>query len=191
MDQDAIWHGGRPWPKRHNCARWRLSSPPQKRVQFGPSLLWPSWWMDQDATWYGGLEVGLGPGHIVLMSVVAKQLDGSRCHLVRMYASAQATLCYMGTHLTLAKGTQPPIFGRCLLWWNGRPSQLLLSTCIAYTAAVCLMLVKMLCLLNRCWHKGFDKENKRKWHTNRQGMSMYPGAKTVVRTVMVIVAVLR
>jgi len=22
--------------------------------------------MDQDATWYGGTEVGIGPGHIVL-----------------------------------------------------------------------------------------------------------------------------
>jgi len=28
---------------------------------FGPCLLWPNGWMDQDATWYGGL----GPGHIL------------------------------------------------------------------------------------------------------------------------------
>jgi len=58
-----------------------------------------------------GVEVGLDPGHIVLdgdpapppqkvygpnsrpMSVVAKRLDGSRCHLVCMYTSAQVTLC--------------------------------------------------------------------------------------------------
>jgi len=66
---------------------------------FGPCLLWPNGWMDQDVTWYGG------PDHIVLdgdpappkrgttaphfwsMSIVAmKRLDGSRCqcHLVRM-----------------------------------------------------------------------------------------------------------
>jgi len=58
-------------------------------------------------------EVGLGAGYIVLdgdpaplppkkgtqaptfwpMSVVAKRLDGSRCHLVRRQALAQATLC--------------------------------------------------------------------------------------------------
>ena len=56
------------------------------------------------------MEVGLGPGHIVLdgdpaprqkgaqppnfwpMSV-AKRLDGSRCHLERGETSAQATLC--------------------------------------------------------------------------------------------------
>ena len=30
---------------------------------FGPYLLWPNGWMDQDATWYEGR---LGPGHIVL-----------------------------------------------------------------------------------------------------------------------------
>jgi len=47
-----------------------------------------------------GREVGLGPGDIVL--------DGAQ--LPR-------------------KGTAP-IFGRCLLWQNGRPSQLLLSSCI-------------------------------------------------------------
>jgi len=59
-----------------------------------------------------GVEVGLGPGQIVLdgtqlpppkkkgtapnfrpMSVVAKWLDGSRCHLVWRWASAQAILC--------------------------------------------------------------------------------------------------
>ena len=66
--------------------------------------------MDQDATLYDGRQ--FGPGNIVLdanpappqgaqpppskisaMSVVAKQLDGSRCHLVRRQASAKDTLC--------------------------------------------------------------------------------------------------
>ena len=40
------------------CARWGPSSPdPQKGHSppiFGPYLLWPKGWMDQDATWYGG-----------------------------------------------------------------------------------------------------------------------------------------
>jgi len=58
-----------------------------------------------------GMEVGLNPGHIVLdgdptplskrgtapnfrpMSVVAKRLDGSKCHLVGRSASALDTLC--------------------------------------------------------------------------------------------------
>jgi len=85
-----------------------------------------------------GTEVGLDPGHIVLdgnlapltlhppqkggtvanfrlMSVVAKWMDGLRCHLVRRQVSAQATLCYMGTQLP-PREAQPPIFGPCLLW---------------------------------------------------------------------------
>jgi len=32
----------------------------------GPYLLWPNVWMDQDATWYGGIKEGLGPGDFVL-----------------------------------------------------------------------------------------------------------------------------
>jgi len=49
-----------------------------------------------------GTEIGLGPGHIVL--------DGE-------------------TQLPSRKGAQPPLFCPCLLWPNGRPSQLLLSSC--------------------------------------------------------------
>jgi len=50
-----------------------------------------------------GMKVGLGPGHIVL--------DGTQVP---------------------PKGAHPLIFGRCLLWPNGRPSQLLSSTCIVF-----------------------------------------------------------
>jgi len=51
-----------------------------------------------------GREVGLGPGHVVL--------DEDPCSFPR-------------------KDAQPPhtIFGPCLLWPNGRPSQLVLCTC--------------------------------------------------------------
>ena len=43
-------------------------APPTERATapppiFGPCLLWPNGWMDQDATWYA---VGLGQGDIVL-----------------------------------------------------------------------------------------------------------------------------
>jgi len=48
-------------------------------------------------------QVGLGPGHIVL--------DGDPAP---------------------PRGAQPPIFGPCLLWPNGRPFQLLLSTCFKW-----------------------------------------------------------
>jgi len=139
-----------------------------------------------------GMKVGLGPRHVVLdgdpapvppkkgakpnfrpMCIVAKQLDGSRCHLAGRQASAQAT-ALDGTelppkgghnlnfwHMSIVakrldasvyhllrrwprprrhcvrwgpappaseRGT-PPIFGPCLLWPNGRPSQPLLSSC--------------------------------------------------------------
>ena len=68
-----------------------------------------------------GVEVGLGPCHIVLdgnpaprkgaqhpppnfrpMSIVAKRLDGSRCH--------EETLSYMGTELPTERGTAAPTF---------------------------------------------------------------------------------
>ena len=49
---------------------------------------------------------------------------------VPRWALAQATLCYIGTQLPLPKWAPPPIFGPCLLWPNGCPSQPLLSTCI-------------------------------------------------------------
>jgi len=59
-------------------------------------------WMDYDATWYGG--IGLGPGDIVL--------DGE-----------------LGPSSATERGTSAPLFGPCLLWPNGRPSQQLLSSC--------------------------------------------------------------
>ena len=118
--QDGTCHVGRPRPRPHR-ARWGPRSPsPEKGEQppmFGPCLLWPKAGCIRIPL---GMEVGLGPGHIVLdgdpappfqerersphksqlkaphfrlISIVTKQLDGSRCHLVWRYASAQATLC--------------------------------------------------------------------------------------------------
>ena len=63
-------------------------------------VLWPNGWMDQDATWYGGRP-------------------RPRPHCVRWGPSSPK------------RGTAPPpIFGPCLLWPNGSPSQLLLSTVV-------------------------------------------------------------
>jgi len=56
---------------------------------------------DQDATWYG--DIGLSPGHIVL--------DGDPTPPPRKRDKSS-----------------PPLFGPCLLWPNGRPSQQLLSS---------------------------------------------------------------
>ena len=66
---------------------------------FGPCLLRPNGWMDEASTWHGG---NLSPGDFVLdgdpvlfpqkgrsplpnfrpISIVAKRLDASRCHLI-------------------------------------------------------------------------------------------------------------
>jgi len=101
VDQDATWYGGGPQPgPRPHCVIWGASSLPQKghsSPQFSAHVC-----CGQTAGWITmplGMEVDLGPGHIVLhwepppskkgtaptswpMSIVAKCLDGSRCHLV-------------------------------------------------------------------------------------------------------------
>jgi len=55
MDQDKTWRAGRPrrWP---HCVTWGPSPLPQRGQSppiFGPYLLWPNGWMDQDVTRYG------------------------------------------------------------------------------------------------------------------------------------------
>ena len=102
-DQDGTWHADRfrPWP---HCVRWEPSSPPPKEhsPQFSAHIC-----CGQIAAWIKmshGMELGLGPGDFVLdgdpvalspikgaapsllnfgpISIVAKRLDASRCHLV-------------------------------------------------------------------------------------------------------------
>ena len=77
-DHNKTWHAGRPRPWPH-CVRWGPSSSSPKRG-IAPSF-WP-------------------------MFVVAKRLDGSRCHLVRRKASAQAVLLH-GDQLPSQKGNNP------------------------------------------------------------------------------------
>jgi len=48
-----------------DCVRWDPAPLPKKGGSpsspiFGPYLLWPNGWMDEDGIWHGG-----GPGHIV------------------------------------------------------------------------------------------------------------------------------
>ena len=101
MDQDETWHGGRPhtWP---HCVRWGPSCPSKwAQPQFSAHVC-----CGQLAGWIKmplDMEVDLCPGQIVL--------DGDP---------------------TPPKEAQQPrlLFGRChLLWTNGCPSRLLLSTC--------------------------------------------------------------
>jgi len=100
MDQDATRYVCRPRPKRH-CVRWGLISHSPKGAQppiFGPYLLWPNGLMEPDVTWYGGRprprrhcprwgpssppKKEAEPPNFWPLSVVAKRLDASRCHLV-------------------------------------------------------------------------------------------------------------
>jgi len=99
IDQNATWYGGTPRHRSH-CARWVPLQEGGTVPQFSAHICY-----GQTAGWIKmplGTMAGLGPGNIVLdadpapppprgtaspkfrpMSVVAKQLDGSRCHLVR------------------------------------------------------------------------------------------------------------
>jgi len=84
MDQDT-WYGGRPLPRRH-CVKWGPSSPSPKGGRAPPQFS-AHVYCGQTAGWIKvalGMEVGLGPGHIVL--------DGNPAPLPK-------------------KGTESPIFG--------------------------------------------------------------------------------
>jgi len=80
-----------------------------------------------------GMEVSLGPGHIVLdgdpaplpkkgaqtpnfppIFIVAKRLDASCCHVV-----GHGYIVLDGDPVAPPQGTQPPILGPYLLWPNG------------------------------------------------------------------------
>jgi len=88
-------------PRRH-CVRWGPSSPPKRATEkpptlFGPCILWPNGWITMPCSME--VSLGLGAGYIVLdgehqkkgtapnfrpVSVVDKQLDGSRCHFMQV-----------------------------------------------------------------------------------------------------------
>ena len=54
---------------------------------FGPCLLWPNGCVDQDATWYGGIN--LGPGDVVLDGVAAPPKKGTDAGLLFMSTVAK------------------------------------------------------------------------------------------------------
>ena len=66
MDQGETWLAGRPRPSPH-CVRWGPSSPSPKGAE--PSQFLAHICCGQMARWINmplGMEVGLGPGHIML-----------------------------------------------------------------------------------------------------------------------------
>jgi len=139
MGQNATWYGGRLRPRRH-CVRWEHSSPKGAQSPppiFSPCLLWPNGWIDHDDIWYAGTPrprrhcVRWGPscplrkGHsslpsFRLMSIVDKQLDESRCHLVwREVGLGPGHAVLDGDPSPQKEAQQSPIFGPRLFWPNG------------------------------------------------------------------------
>jgi len=147
MDQDETWHAGRPQPWPH-CVRWGHSCPSPKGAhppQFSAHIC-----CGQMAGWIKmplRSEVGLLPSDIVLDGDLAPPpKKGTAPHFsAHVYRGQTAGWIKMplGTKVGLGpghivshgdqappKGTHNPIFGPCVLWPNGHPSQLLLSTCL-------------------------------------------------------------
>jgi len=127
LGPDDILLDGDPAPPRQKGDR-----PPSPI--FGPCLLWPNGWMDQD-TWQGGRpqprrlcvrwrpspspENGAEPPNFRPTSVVAKRLDELRCHLYGGRPWPMRHYVRWGPSSPSPNGAQPPIFGQCPLFPNG------------------------------------------------------------------------
>ena len=85
------------------------------------------------------MEVSLGPRHIVLDRDAAPQISahvycGQMAEWIKMPLGSEVDLgpCHIALDVDPAphpKGhSSTPLFGPCLLWPNGRPSQLLLNS---------------------------------------------------------------
>ena len=130
MHQDETRRAGRPRPWPHSV-RWGPSCPPQGYgPQFSAHIC-----CGQMAGWIKtpiGRKVGLDPSNIVLegdqLCSPSPKRGQSPQFSAHVYCGQTGRWFKMplGTKVRLVLGH---IFGRCLLWPNGRPSQLLLSTC--------------------------------------------------------------
>jgi len=144
LDQDATWYEGRPLPRPH-FVTWGPSSPSPKKghsslLIFSPHLLWPNGWMDQDDTWYRDtprlwlytvLDGDPLKGHSPQFS--AHVCCGQTAGWIKMQLGTEvgpADIVLDGDPALPKRGKASPLFGPCLLWRNGRPSQLLLSFCL-------------------------------------------------------------
>jgi len=142
MDNDAMLYGSRPRPMRH-CVRWGPRSPQNGTA---PTQFSVHVYCGKTAGWIKmplGTEVGLGPGDIVL--------DGDPVPPKRGTASQFSAQVYCGQRLDGWYGSRPWPRPHCVRWgpsppskWaqksrlfsarvycgHGRPSQLLLSSCL-------------------------------------------------------------
>jgi len=115
---------------------------------FSLCLLWPNGWMDQDATWYGGMpqcrphcgrwrpssssKKGAQPPPPIFSPCLLWP-NGWMDQDATSYEDRPRPKPHCVTwglgHISSPEGAQPPIFGRCLLRPNGHPPLLLLNTC--------------------------------------------------------------
>jgi len=155
MDQDETWQAGRyrPWP---HSVRWGPSLLPQKGrspTQFSVHVYCgqtaASFCMDQDATWYGGRPrptqrcVRCGPSYPQKKGTPNPPNFGP-C-LLWPYGWMDENAAWYGSrprprpHCTTRspssreRGTAAPLFSAHVYCGYGRPSQLLLSSCLTYS----------------------------------------------------------
>ena len=81
---------------------------------FGPCLLWPNGWMDQDATWYGSIP-------------------------------RPTPHCVRRRPISPVKGNSSRLFSAHVYCGHGRPSPLLLSSCltVAWSEEICTKFSKL------------------------------------------------
>ena len=135
---------GRLWPRPH-CARWGPISPPRKKMGTSPQFL-AHVCCGQTAGWIKiplGMKVGISQATLCYMGIQLPQMGHSPQFSAHVYGGQTDGWSKMphGTeagHIVLdgnpapsRKGhrSHPSLFGLCLLWPNGRSSQLLMSTC--------------------------------------------------------------
>jgi len=155
-DQDEACHGSRPRLTRH-CVRCGPGSIPKGHSS---PPLFAHVYCCQTAGWIKmplGMKVGLGPGDIVLDGnpTSSPQKEHNSQFLALVCCGQTAGWIKMPlsrpTGVGLGQGNivlnakwgpsfppterdtaVPPLFGPCLLWPNGRPSRLLLSSCTSW-----------------------------------------------------------
>jgi len=134
----CTWCGGRTQP-RGLCVRWGPSPPSPKRGAESPPQFSAHVCCSQTAGWIMmalGMEVGLGPSHIVLDGAPAslpnteqtpqfsahfycRQTAGCIKMPLGMKVGLSAGDCVRwGPSFPSPKGAQPPIFVQCPLWPN-------------------------------------------------------------------------
>jgi len=108
---------------------------PRKKAQphpnFGPCLLWPNGWIDEDVTWYGGKPL---PRRRCVRLGRSSPLKGAQPPVFGIYCGQTAGWMKtpLGTEVELGPGhialdgdstaprkghsSPPPLFGPCLLW---------------------------------------------------------------------------